>query len=250
MTLPRVLVTRAAHQNASLSALLRQCGYIPAAVPLIRMEGVLDRSSKAQLWKNIQASTWVVFTSVNTVTFFMKAGGSAAKLIHTSVAAVGEKTKNALEAEGIQVDLVPKRYNAETLADALIAETAPGTEIFLPKSRQARPVLFNRLHAAGRSVRELALYDTVVNETSARTLQQELRHPHLFAVTFASPSSVSAFTQLAEEKPEELKLPVVCIGPTTSEKAVQAGFQHVNTAEPYTAEGLLHQLEHIRKGET
>lgn len=54
-------------------------------------------------------------------------------LSHLKVAAVGEKTSAYLEQHGLKVDVVPKRFIAEELADALLDHVRLGERVFVAK---------------------------------------------------------------------------------------------------------------------
>lgn len=134
-------------ENASLRQMLEQQG---AAVDEVRT-GEMVYTGKMLTGRQLREADWLIFTSRNGVEAFWNelAGGgpkedvSAAagaeeksvqverpdirSLAGCRIAAVGEKTAQALRRHGICPDLVPDAYNSDTLAERL-TERLDGTE--------------------------------------------------------------------------------------------------------------------------
>ena len=134
-----------------------------------------------------------------------------------TVAAVGPGTAEGLAAHGILPDLVP----VVSTQEGLLAELPrPAGRVLLAAAEGARRLLVDELDATF-----LPLYRTV-----------ELRPadpPRADLVVLASASQARAFAALG------LDLPVVSIGPQTSEAANSAGLTIVGEARSHDLEGLV-----------
>src|SRR5207245_5441317 len=88
---------------------------------------------------------WIVFTSANGVErFFEVLSGSPAPAA-VKVAAIGPETAARLASYGAHAHLIPERFVAEDLADALGEAAAPGGRILLARARGSRHLLVERL---------------------------------------------------------------------------------------------------------
>jgi uroporphyrinogen III methyltransferase/synthase len=169
----------------------------------------------------------------------LAAGGRDARaLAGARVAAIGPGTAAALAAHGIAADVVPDRFLAEALVQAL--EGIPATRALVARASQAREVLPEALRARGIEVDVLALYDTVAEPLSERTLAAARSADY---VTFTSSSTVRFFLQAAGG---DARLAphtrVVSIGPVTSEALRASGIEPHVEAERHDVEGLLRAL--------
>lgn len=250
----KVLVTRAEEQAEALAQALRARGAVPLVCPLI---AIRPRKVAPQIWQQIQAGvySWLIFTSVNGVRLFgealWSAGLDARSLGSCRIAAMGEKTAQALQGLGLRADIVPQVYQAETLADALLCEVGPGERILLPRASKTREVLTQKLREAGCETEELPLYDTEIVRENAARLRQLLAEADY--VTLASSSAVQAFfacvspqeyAQIqADRPPEKGKLRMAAIGPITAASLEKEGVQAEIVPQKYTLEALIEAME-------
>ena len=97
------------------------------------------------------------------------------------MAAIGPGTAAALAEHGIRADVVPERFVAESLVQAL--EQVPVSRALIARAGQARDVLPDALRARGAEVDVVALYETVAEPLSERALrggqERGLHHLHL-----------------------------------------------------------------------
>ena len=189
--------------------------------PLERALGELGRS----------AYRWVAFTSANGVRGFVGRASAAVIPREVSVAAVGPRTAAALEAAGIEPALVPDEHSGAGLAAAL--GDGDG-RLLLPRGEGAPEVIVDLLSARGWSVDEVFTYRIVPAEPDPAALER-VRAGGVDAVTFASPSAVSRFVELAGRPGAA----VVCIGPTTTAAARSLGLRVDAEAVERSAAGLV-----------
>src|SRR5918997_1605051 len=132
----------------------------------------------------------ICFTSPNGVSVYFDAiGRDARALAGVTVAAIGPATAAELERHGIRADVVPERFVAEGLLEAL--PDVRGKSVLVARAAEARDELPDGLRERGASVHVVPLYDTVAEPLSAdqrRALEEEVTY-----VTFTSSSTVGFF---------------------------------------------------------
>jgi uroporphyrinogen III methyltransferase/synthase len=237
----RVLVTRTRRQASQLASALRASGAEPLEVPVIEVTDPLDGGVALRAAaERLGEFEWVVVTSPNGADRLLGAveavGGDARSFGRARVAAIGPGTAKALRAGGIRADLVPERYVAESLLDALGSPDGLGT-VLLARAEVARDVLPDGLSAAGWTVEVVDAYRTV-----PATVSEAERASVAAAdiVTFTSSSTVERFVEAfgAAAVP-----PVVaCIGPVTAATARSLGVPVTVEAEVHTIDGLVSAL--------
>ncbi|MFL6090579.1 MAG: SAM-dependent methyltransferase, partial [Aeromicrobium sp.] len=157
----RVLVPRTKEQAAGLAARLRSYGAVGEEVPTISVE---PPRNPQQIDKAVRGLVegryeWVAFTSVNAVKAvrekFEEYGLDARAFSGLKIAAVGDKTAEAIETWGIKPDLIP---SGEQSAQGLLEDWPPYDElldpinrVFLPRADIATETLVagQRVHEAG-----------------------------------------------------------------------------------------------------
>jgi uroporphyrinogen III methyltransferase/synthase len=255
----RVLVTRTREQASALSDLLRREGAEPIELPALEL---VPRDDPRRLGRALRALArgryqWVVFTSANGVdTFFRhlkEAGHDARAFAGARVCAIGPGTAAALAARGLQADLVPEEFVAESVVEALARQKVAKSRILVPRAEGARRELVRGLRALGARVDELPLYVAAPPVAPEREALRRLRAGEVDVVTFASSSAVKNLLKLLEGDTTPLKGPLIaCIGPVTARTARQAGLEVGVEAKEHTIPGLVRALQdHIlRAGDT
>jgi uroporphyrinogen III methyltransferase/synthase len=189
-----VAVTRARARASELARRLGELGATVVQAPTIRTRALTDPSDP-QPFDPTPYDLICVTSPVGVELLFerLAAGGRDARaLAGARVAAIGPGTARELSQRGIVADVVPARFVAESLVEAL----AP-LEIrhaLLARAREARDVLPDALRARGAEVDVLDLYETVAEPLSERALAQARAADY---VTFTSSSSVRFFLQAA-----------------------------------------------------
>lgn len=248
----RILVTRAQSQSAGLSELLRREGAEPVHFATIRIQPTDDWSAVDAALREVSHYDWVVFTSANAVRIWMERLHTlildARVMASVRVAAIGPATAEALRVAGVQVDLVPPEYVAESALAVLGAERVSGRKILLPQAAAARTVLADGLEASGAAVTVLPLYDTLSAQGDAGAVLSEIASGRIDAVTFTSSSTVRSFAQYAgatDVAPLLRGIKVVCIGPITATTARGLGIRVDAVAAEHTIPGLVAALREI-----
>jgi uroporphyrinogen III methyltransferase/synthase len=200
-------VTRPAEQAAELVRRLEQVGHEVVVCSLIAVEPIGPPVVDASGYD------WLVVTSVNGARELGRRLQGRARM----TAAVGPGTADALAAEGLEPDLVPKVSTQEGLLDAM---PRPAGRLLLAAAEDARRLLVEELGADF-----VPLYRT-----------RELRpaeFPDADLVVLASPSAARAYGTLRR------RAPVVTIGPQTTVAAQAAGTVVVAEAGTHDLDGLV-----------
>jgi uroporphyrinogen-III synthase len=202
----RVIVTRPQAQAEPLLNALRAQAFEPIACPVIATEPIDDGPI------DVTGYEWVIVTSAN--------GAAELGARHTGVlprvAAVGELTAAALEAQGIAVEFIPTLASQE----GLLAELPrPAGRALFVGAEGARRLLADELPADFRAV--------------YRTVELTPAPPDGDLVLLASPSAAAAWAKLGST------LPAITIGPQTTVAALDAGLIVVAEADTQNVAGLV-----------
>lgn len=238
----RVVVTRTRRQASALSAGLRALGAEPVEIPVIEVTDPADGGALLlEVAGRLGTYDWVVVTSPNGAERLLAAvagvGGDARLFGAARVAAIGPGTARVLAGGGIVADLVPERFVAESLLEALTAASPAGGRALLARAEVARDVLPDGLRAAGWAVDVVDAYRTVAAPV---TDAQRAAVASADLATFTSSSTVERF--LESFGPGAVPPTVACIGPVTAATARRHGLTVDLEATEHTIEGLLEAL--------
>jgi uroporphyrinogen-III synthase len=242
----RVLVTRTRAQAGELVQQLRALGAVPIVIPTIDIVPPADAYTALDAaLRELPRFDWVVFTSVNGVRHVWQRlaalGLAGPALTSVHVAAIGPATAAALRAQQVHVALVPERYVAEALLEAI--PHPAGQRFLLPRAAGSRDLLRTGLEAAGAEVVEVHAYQTVAAALSSEALAA--LDTGVDILTFTSSSTVRHFcTQVGPAQARRLatQARVVAIGPITAATAQELGLRVDAVANEYTIAGLLDAL--------
>jgi uroporphyrinogen III methyltransferase / synthase len=155
-----------------------------------------------------------------------------------TVAAIGPGTARALAEHGIRADIVPERFVAEALVEALEPVAVAGRRVLVARAAEARDVLPDALRGRGAEVDVVALYETVREEAEPEAVEAAQGADY---VTFTSSSTVRNLSEaLGDRFPTAAR--IVSIGPITSEAARTAGLEVAVEAERHDVDGLVEAL--------
>jgi uroporphyrinogen III methyltransferase / synthase len=235
-----VAVTRARAQASGLAARLRELGAEVVETPAIRTEArPLDELLEAV--RRIGDYTVVCLTSPNGVWLLFYAlaetGQDARALAGTTVAAIGPGTAAELKRHGVRADVVPERFVAEGLVEALEPVEVEGRRVLVARAAEARSVLPDALRRRGAEVDEVALYETVAEPLGDAERAALERASY---VTFTSSSTVRFLLESGARPPEGAR--IVSIGPVTSATARERGLTVDVEAERHDVDGLVEAL--------
>jgi uroporphyrinogen III methyltransferase/synthase len=233
-----VMITRAREQSAEFAAALESLGARVVVCPTIEIVAPESYALLDEAVENLFGYDWVVFTSVNAVEYFLRrlesAGKEIGELDELRVCAIGDATAERLADAHVHVDVVPQKFQAEGVFDALESyiggrEKFENLNFLLPRAAVARDFLPRALESAGARVDVVPAYRTVRPETTDRArVEALLLGGGVDCVTFTSSSTVHNFAQLFDTRDLSRVLAgvrVACIGAITAQTASEYGLK-------------------------
>ncbi len=238
----RIVVTRARTQASSLSARLRELGAAVIEMPAIRLE-ILDPAPLHRALDSVATYDWLMVTSQNAVGLVWRAirtrGLDARSLGHARIAAIGRATADALLGCGLVADVVPDRFVAESLVEALgRRDDVKGRRVLLPRAAEARDVLPDGLRALGAYVDVIPIYRTVLDGDGATRVADQLRAGEIDLVTLSSSSTARFFVDAVGAEAARAA-PAASIGPVTSQAARALGLHVAVESDQSTIPALV-----------
>ena len=246
----RVLVPRTKEQAGDLSARLAAHGAVSEEVPTISVEPPRNPQQMDKAVRGLVEGRyeWVAFTSVNAVRAlrekFDEYGLDARAFSGLKIAAVGERTAEAIEAWGIRPDLVPQ---GEQSARGLLEEWPPFDQaldpinrVFLPRADIATETLVAGLVDLGWEVDDVTAYRTVRAAPPPAPVREAIKTGRFDAVVFTSSSTVRNLVGIAG-KPHPSTV-IACIGPATVATAQEHGLRVDVMADKPSARALADSL--------
>jgi uroporphyrinogen III methyltransferase / synthase len=229
-----VAVTRARAQSSGLARRLRELGAEVIESPAIRIVPI-DGPAPALARYDL-----VCLTSPNGVELLFerlaRSGRETRALAGARVAAIGPGTAAALRAHGVIADVVPERFVAEALVEALAH--VPVRRALVARAAGARDVLPDGLRARGAEVDVVELYETVAEPLTEAQLAALERADY---VTFTSSSTVRFLVAAAGSSLAQ-GVRAVSIGPVTSATLREHGLDPDVEAQRHDIEGLVDAL--------
>ncbi|TWD79767.1 uroporphyrinogen III methyltransferase/synthase [Kribbella amoyensis] len=246
----RILVPRTKDQAGPLMDRLRRYGAMPEEVPTISVEPPRNPQQMDKAIRGLVEGRyeWVAFTSVNAVKAvrekFDEYGLDARAFSGLKIAAVGEKTAEAIAAWGIRPDLLP---SGEQSAAGLVEDWPPFDEVldpinrvFLPRADIATETLVAGLTELGWEVDDVTAYRTVRAAPPPAPTREAIKSGKFDAVVFTSSSTVRNLVGIAG-KPHASTV-IAVIGPATLKTAEEHGLRVDAMAESPSAEELADAL--------
>jgi uroporphyrinogen III methyltransferase/synthase len=241
----RIVVTRARAQASDLVERLNQLGAECIECPTIQVVAPDSWQALDTALAALDTYQWLVFTSVNGVQFFFerlfKKGLDTRALGHLKTAAIGPVTAQRMRQYGLNTDIMPESYQAESVIEAFSKQPVKGTNVLLPRAKEARPILPLELDRMGAKVDEVTAYQTIQSTDGSQHLIEQLHLGRIDMVTFTSSSTVRNFKALLPEESADAlmtSVTVASIGPITAETAATLGLKAEIVAKEYTIDGL------------
>jgi uroporphyrinogen III methyltransferase/synthase len=254
----RVVITRAREQARELFHLLADYGAHVIEFPTIEIVppdswGAVDRAIG-----NLEAYHWIIFTSTNGVKFFLerlnRKGRRLTEFRDLRICAIGPRTAQEIEKNGVRVAAVPDEYCAEALVQRLGMEDLTGREILLARAKRARDVVPRELRKLGARVDVVEVYETIMPAISKREFDEVFQGNGIDLITFTSSSTVNHFIQMCREwgRAEDplAGVTVAAIGPITATTLSRYGITPHIIPQSYTIQALTEAIVDYFTGNT
>ncbi|MDM8535318.1 uroporphyrinogen-III C-methyltransferase [Desulfobacterales bacterium HSG17] len=245
----RMVITRSRAQASNLVEQLEAHGTDCMVCPMINIIPPDDFSPLDTAIGNLSDYDWIIFTSVNGVDSFFErlfAAGLDARVIGSvQIAVIGPATRDRLRCFGINSDILPDSYRAESVVEAFQNVNMKGKKVLLPRARKARPVIPVELSKMEAIVDEIACYQTHTVPESKSQLITALTEKKVDLITFTSSSTVENFIEMMSGSDKQALLEGVIlasIGPITTQTATEHGLDVQIEAEKFTIEGLVEAI--------
>lgn len=246
----RIVVTRASAQAGGLRARLAELGADVLDVPALRIEP-MDPAPLRLALDVVSEYDWLVLTSQNAVAILWDVlrgmGRDARALAGVRIACVGRSTADALLQRGIAADVMPARFAAEGVLDAMAGrDDVRGTRVLHVAAEGARDVLPEGLRHAGCRVEVVHAYRSVSTGEGAERLRDALSRSEVDFATFASASAVRGYVEAVGDELAR-RAPAVSIGPVTSDALRRARIHVATEASEATIDALVAAVERASK---
>ena len=243
----RVLVTRALHQAAPLTAMLRERGVIPLSYPCLEVAPLdncdeLDAALGAAAAGNFD---WLLLSSSNSArALAARMAQLDLELPGSRVALMGAASAAAARSlPGARLCAQVRAGDYAALPDAL--KLRPGMSVLLPQSDVAPPTLRDALRRSGARVTSVAAWRNLPGSGGV-DLAELLQAREVDGLLFTSASILrNAEARLRSEGGDPAllhALPCACLGSPTAAAAQAGGFQRVQVARDHSLAALLDAL--------
>lgn len=171
-------------------------------------------------------------------------------IANTMVMAVGPKTKQALEDEGIKVSFVPTKFSSVGVGEQFTKLNAEGKKVIVPRSGASTEFLAQLLQKIGLIVKENYLYDVQAfsDHTQWKSFRELFSDNKIDGIVFTSASSVRGFFEIMSDQKDLLKklekTQIVAIGPFTAEELKKFNVQP-KIADVHTVPGAFEAMKNI-----
>jgi uroporphyrinogen III methyltransferase / synthase len=227
-------VACSAKKMVELVAGIEAMGGNAVPFPVIETQDIADKQLLDKALNSLQEYAWIVFTSAYGVSYFMKRmkdlGIRTSAQEMPKICAIGPATARALQEFGYEAALIPQKFVAEGVIDALEKycgglQALEGRRILIPRAKEAREVLPEALVAAGALVDIAPCYQTVRAEPDGDVLHR-LKEGKPDLAVFTSSSAINNFVDILGQEDGKRTLAesaVAVIGPVTYRTAESFG---------------------------
>ena len=235
-----------------LSAGLEAMGGQVIRLPLIELREIEDKAPLDRCLGHLHEYQWVLFTSAHAVDFFVKrlrelGLGSNRRL--PPICVIGPATAEAARHAGFEVSLMPEKYQAEGILEALEKygggrSSLKGQRILLPRALEAREVSPATLLASGAMVDVVPCYRNALPAMDELELQW-LRTARPDLVIFTSSSTMRNLIDILGQEDGKRMLQesiVAVLGPITQSTAQSFGKNPEIVPEKSTIASLLEEI--------
>jgi len=237
----RVLITRPALQADQLIGAIESAGGSVIRFPVIRIAGYSPNRIATQFSRSPSPDV-AIFISRNAAHY----GLAAVRGSGATYAAIGPATRAAIEAQGVEVDIVPEGgYDSEHLLEHPALRDVKGKNITIVRGSSGRELLGETLEKRGANVTYLPVYWRKANKIPAEEigrLDELWRAGGIDCVTVLSVESLENLIKLLPPTSlEELrKTPLVAPGDRVIQTALDMlpGIRAVKAAGPRAVDML------------
>ncbi len=217
-----ILITRSLGQSKSDIEKLTQLGAEVINLPTLKIVPPTSWKKCDDAIKNLCLYDYVIFTSQNSVEWFLKRlelFESLDELKSKKIISIGSKTESKISDSGFKVFYKPEKFNSESLASELIDFINPNEKVLMPQSEIGNDLIEKELIKYGIEVTRVPVYNVDIPDLEDVADQiKKINEREIDLFVFTSPSTFDNFLKLMK-----IKIPksyfddklIAAIGPTT-----------------------------------
>ncbi|MFQ3651584.1 MAG: uroporphyrinogen-III C-methyltransferase [Gemmataceae bacterium] len=243
----RLLLTRPRQLVDEMVQAVLERGGEPLVLPVVEVAEPLDWQAVDRAIAQIESYDWLVFTSVNGVSFFFNRlramGRDVRALGRARFAAIGPATADALRARYLEPDLVPPSFNSEGLVAAL-RERVAGQRVLLARADRGLELLREELSPLA-TVEQIAVYRQL-DEPLQGPVVEMLQAGQIDWVTLTSSNIARGIERILGPQGrswvESGRTRLAAISPRTAQATT---LPVAAVAKTYTTQGVLEAIEAV-----
>lgn len=255
---PTVAIMRPERYEQDSMQICRQAGFEVISAPMIEILGKKDEHFDGFVSRVLTGkSDIVIFTSANGIDHTLDKVPDREVFISAlnrlTTIAIGPKTREAAEEQGIEISFMPGSYSSTGLVEAIRHE-GKGKVVDIARSSHGAPVLVDGLKAAGAEVFETQVYEIArpAKDSAQEELVQAILDQTVDAVVFTSSMMVRNFLDLASQIGvrdmviqvlNSEGMVVAAIGHPTANTLNMNKIQVTIVSSEYTFKALIHEVK-------
>ncbi|SNR61988.1 uroporphyrinogen-III synthase [Desulfurobacterium atlanticum] len=184
---------------------------------------------------------YVIFSSKNGVKHFLSRVPPS-KIAKCNVIAVGKSTAEKLKEVGIPSE-TPKKFSGEGLISFFSSKNVKGKKFLIVRPKIARKVLKEFLEENGADVKEIIVYETIINKEMKDELLKTLKEK-IDVFVFTSPSTFKSFLKLSQSTGEKAlkEGKIIPIGEVTAKAVEKKGYKVWKIPDEFTLNGIVNTI--------
>ena len=235
---PSVVVTRAESQSTELIEAIHELGFKVIARPALEITVPDDQgASLRRALQTLSNYEWVILTSTNGVSEFVKASKELDIQTYPKIAVIGSATEKALNNLGLTAILSPHQHVAESLLE-IFPSPERNNNVLLSVAAKSRELLPTTLAERGWNVLVVHSYKSI-RPKQFQPFDNDEENAEF--IIFTSPSTVINFIEMYGK--ENIPKQIISIGPVTSEEVKKNNLKVCREANPHDSSGILQCLK-------
>ncbi len=250
-----LVITRTVEQSKESAEVFKQLGANVIIFPTLDIVPPASWRQFDEIVTSDEGYEFVIFTSAHAVKMFKRRCAELRVEVDFNkikVVAVGNKTAAVCEKLNVPVNIIPNKFSAEGVIEALSKFDLINKIVFIPRSAIGREDLPRGLEYLGAVLKTAPVYNVALpteENINGNIDRLKLSKPDIFI--FTSPSTFENFLQIlnvAHPKEYFSKYDVAAIGPTTKAAIENKGVPVNIMPEEYTIDGMAKAIiEHYKK---
>ncbi|MFQ5491031.1 MAG: uroporphyrinogen-III synthase [Phycisphaerae bacterium] len=240
----RILVTRPAHQAASLVGQLAALGADVLEAPTLGIEPLSDSDPQYDAFMHalraLNTYDYLIVTSANAIDALRAHTHDVRALAGPRLAVIGTATLARFRELHLTPEIVPQEFTSQALARCLEQQGLKNRRCLLLRSDIADTRLPDALRGFGAEVDDVIAYRAVCPESLPQPALTALHAGHVDWATFTSPSAFKNFLTLLGPTATGVLpfLKLASLGPRTTATIRKAGYAVEVEAQNHTSAGL------------